>query len=180
MDDFLLGNLESIQAEAFIKALSGGREGYAISQLDRIFANQPIITVRDSSSHPTSFYQALFCIDALNVKKVVIFSRPAPELTVGDLYSVDLHFVNGIIRFQANWSAYKADRAVEIFGSMLIALKSAGLSEVINFKCGYRPNFFENEHASAASIRRLFELTDKNHLYTDEWCIEQGRDLCSN
>lgn len=31
MNDFLLGNLESIQAEAFIKALSGGREGYAIS-----------------------------------------------------------------------------------------------------------------------------------------------------
>ncbi|MEZ9701006.1 hypothetical protein AB4455_03545 [Vibrio sp. 10N.261.46.E12] len=180
MEDFLLGNLDSIQAENLINALSGGREDYAASQLDRVFASQAIITVRESCSHPRTFYQTLFCVGPLNIKKVVIFSRPAPELTVGDLYSVDLHFVNGIIRFQANWSAYKADRAEEIFGSMLLALKSAGLEEVINFKCGYRPNFFEQEYASAASIRHLFELTDKNHLYTEEWCIEQGRVLCSN
>ena len=180
MNDFLLGNLESIQAEAFIKALSGGREGYAISQLDRIFANQPIITVRDSSSHPTSFYQALFCIDALNVKKVVIFSRPEPELTVGDLYSVDLHFVNGIIRFKANWSAYKSDRAEEIIGSMLLAMKEAGLQDVINFNCGVKAEFFNNEHGSAASIKRLIDLTDKNHLYAEDWYLAQGKVLCSD
>lgn len=180
MNDFLLGNLDSIRAEEFNKALSGGREDYPISQLNRIFVKQPILTVRDSSSHPSTFYNMLFCLGALNVKKVVIFSRQAPELTIGDLYSVDLHFVNGIIRFQANWSAYKADRAEEIIGSMLLAMKEAGLQDVINFNCGVKAEFFNNEYGSAASIKRLIELTDKNHLYADDWYLAQGKVLCSD
>lgn len=180
--DFLVGDINRLSDMRLVRAISGGREGYSISQLNRLFKIKPVLEVYNGTSHP-DFYDFLEAVDPKNIQKVEIITREYDIECVGDVYGASLYFENGIIRYLPHWTAYKQIRAEEIITTMLEPLKITGLGgfiSVVDEPCNViKTDFFSNVDICAGHLAKLFSITGHCGLYDNVWYEKQAEYLIS-
>ncbi|NOI06669.1 hypothetical protein [Vibrio anguillarum] len=182
MKDFLVGDINELSSSRLVRAISGGREGYSISQLDRLFKIKPVLDVHDGTSHP-DFGDFLEAVDPKNIQKVEIITHEYHVECVGDVYGANIYFENGIIRYLPHWTAYKEIRAEEIITTMLTPLKLAGLGDFISIVDEpynvMKMDFFTDVGICASHLERLFSMTEHSGLYDHVWYKQQADYLLS-
>lgn len=181
MNDFLLGDITKLHSHTLIHALSGARPSYPLSQLNRVFAIKPTLTVHEHSTHPR-FEDLLNVIGHDNICKVDIVTHDYEDDSLGKIYGAKLFLENGVIQFLPIWTAYKALRAEEIVTTLLKPLKNAGLGEYV-WLDGATENrlnqYVCDGETDMAFIRRLFAMTNKAEQYDEAWYNEKATYLNS-